>query len=202
MKPRRAERTTGRPAGQEHGEPGTDQPVHRVHPAQQGQGGMTSAAGEPETGGYQEFLALAAEDLRMLASLHDRELTPELLAELRRAAFCRSGAGPAPAGQRPAVRPLPFSTRRSHAEECDGSAGAIWTCSHADYAAIYLNHTFQVSPLESVWVDPEGLDPSGCNVRDPALVSRITVCRPSDWRKRSDDHLVYAAAVHRPSVDP
>lgn len=147
---------------------------------------MTSAAGEPETGGYQEFLALAADDLRILASLHDRELTPELLAELRRQPFADQVLlGPETEAGRAAFAILDAALA---SEECDGSPARM-DALHADYAAIYLNHTYQVSPLESVWVDPEGLVLQEAMFEIRRWYTHYGM-QAEDWRKRADDHLV------------
>lgn len=147
---------------------------------------MSVAAGVPETGGYQEFLALAADDLRILALLHDRELTPELLGELRGRPFGEQVMlGPEDDTGRAAFAVLDAALA---SEECDGSPAQMDVL-HADYAAIYLNHTYQVSPNESVWVDPEGLV-----LQDAMFEIRRWYhhygMQAEDWRKRSDDHLV------------
>ena len=59
----------------------------------------------------------------------------------------------------------------------------------ADYAAIYLNHSIQASPLESVWLDEEGL-----THQEPMFQVREYLreqgLQAEDWRIRSDDHLV------------
>lgn len=141
----------------------------------------------PERSEHRMFLDLAAEDLRLLAHLHDREVTADLLAELRRAPFI----------ERMALRPLDEAGRTAfdifdgalHAPECDGSRANMDVLA-ADFAAIYLNHTFSVSPVESVWVDPEGLILQDAMFEIRRWYHHYGVAA-SDWRKRSDDHLVY-----------
>jgi len=132
------------------------------------------------------FLRLAAEDLRILALLHDRELTPELLEELRRGPFSdRLVLGPVDEAGRSAFAIFDAAL---HSDECDGTPARM-DALHADFAAIYLNHTYQVSPLESVWVDPEGLVLQDAMFEIRRWYHHYGV-EAEDWRKRADDHLV------------
>lgn len=60
----------------------------------------------------------------------------------------------------------------------------------ADYADIYLNHSFGASPCESVWIDEENLimqEPM-FQIREHYKMHGLEV---PDWRLRTDDHLVY-----------
>ena len=60
----------------------------------------------------------------------------------------------------------------------------------AEYADIYLNNSYGASPVESVWIDEDGLimqEPM-FQVRD--WYRRYDLAVP-DWRKRTDDHLVH-----------
>lgn len=131
-------------------------------------------------------LALTADDLRLLAFLHDREMTAEVLAELKGA----------PAVSRFSLRPDDDEARAAFsmldaalaAEECAGSPQALDVLA-ADYAAIYLNHALQISPAEGTFVDPEGL------VRQDSMFEvrrwyEHYQMRAPDWRMRPDDHLV------------
>jgi putative dimethyl sulfoxide reductase chaperone len=134
-----------------------------------------------------QVLLDAGMDLRLLACLHDRELSPELLAELRKA----------PAADHFALKPDDAAGHSAfaifdgalHSPECDGSPATLDRL-HADYAAIYLNHTYSVSPLECVWLDPEGLV-----LQEPMFEIRRWYTHYGlevrNWRSRSDDHLVF-----------
>ena len=59
----------------------------------------------------------------------------------------------------------------------------------ADFAGIYLNHSFGVSPCESVWFDEDGLV-----YQEPMFQAREIYrhygLEADDWRRRSEDHLV------------
>lgn len=127
-----------------------------------------------------------AEDLRILALLHDTPPTAELIGTLREDELRRFFA-------------LPLTTPRGQ-EALDFVRGALaetaTRCDRAgldelaaDHAAIYLNNTHRVSPSESPWIDPEGLvaqEPM-FEVRD--WYRHWGLATP-DWRKRPDDHLV------------
>ncbi len=127
-----------------------------------------------------------AEDLLGLALLHSEELDAERLGALRTAAF--------PLGL--ALR-LETAEGREAVELCvqglediplsaDPSTLDILA---AEFADIYLNHTYQASPCESVWIDDEGL-----TMQEPMFQVRDWYRRHGfsvpDWRKRTDDHLV------------
>lgn len=132
------------------------------------------------------FLASASDDLRLLAHLHDRELTPELLAELRRLPVSnRFAVGLDDEEGRGALLLLDDALQ---SEACDGSPAHMDQL-HADYAAIYLNHAFSVSPTEGVWVEPEGLDRQEPMFEVRRWYQHYALAAP-DWRKRPDDHLV------------
>ncbi|UCD69206.1 MAG: molecular chaperone TorD family protein [Betaproteobacteria bacterium] len=127
-----------------------------------------------------------ADDLRVLAALHDRELGPELLAYLHESDF--------PA----AVMLADFSrqVRDSAAilAESLASIGATpeaWVLDElaADYAAIYLNHKYRASPCESVWLDAEGLALQAATFQIRSWYRRFGLA-VENWRTRSDDHLV------------
>lgn len=127
-----------------------------------------------------------AEDLRILALLHDAEPTVELIERLREMA----GAG---------LFTLPLADERGRAAldffRTSLSEAVLRTDRSgldelaADHAAIYYTHTHRVSPSESPWIDPEGLTSQQpmFDVRD---WYRHWGLETPDWRKRPDDHLI------------
>lgn len=126
------------------------------------------------------------DDLRILAALHDRELGEELLSCLRQGDF-------------PATLALSNGSDRvqeaaalfSEAMAGIGEAPPARVLDElsADYAAIYLNHAYQVSPCESVWLDPEGLALQDATFQTRAWYRQYGLA-VENWRVRSDDHLV------------
>lgn len=128
-----------------------------------------------------------ADDLRLLARLHGTELTAELLDALHASDF-------------PAVLALRHDSADGEqvaalmADALDEWTGRAPTESldalHADFAAIYLNHAYEVSPLECVWLDPEGLI-----LQEPTFEIRRWYAhyglRAPDWRRQPDDHLAH-----------
>jgi len=126
------------------------------------------------------------EDLRLLALLHDREPTAELIERLREAwpeDYFRL-----PLTDDAGVSALDF-LRVALSDKVTPSDPAGLDELAADYAAIYLNHTHRVSPSESPWIDPDGLTSqrSMFEVRD---WYRHWGMETPDWRRRPDDHLV------------
>jgi TorA maturation chaperone TorD len=59
-----------------------------------------------------------------------------------------------------------------------------------DYAEIYLTYGLRASPCESVWMDEDSLALQAPMFRIRAWYRRYGLA-VEDWRKRSDDHLVY-----------
>ncbi len=146
----------------------------------------TDALTLPEQDEHRLILDLAAGDLTLLARLNERELTVDLLAELRRQPFAsRLALGPDSDAGRAAFAILDDALG---SDECDGSPAAMDRL-HADFAAIYLNHTYSVSPCESVWVDPEGLVLQEAMFEIRRWYNHYGLAA-ANWRIMSDDHLV------------
>lgn len=133
-----------------------------------------------------ELCMALADDLEALIRLHDREVDGPTLEALQAAGFpaCLAlppsgGAAQAAYGQlAAALAELPRPPTR-----------AALDFLAADYAAIYLNHSYGASPYESVWLDNDHL---ACQqpmfeLRERYAAAGLTV---TDWRKRYDDHLV------------
>jgi len=100
------------------------------------------------------FCEHAAEDLELLAALHDREPDAATLEGLRKLDFPRD-LGLYLAGEE-GLRALELMTQAlaalpPHPGNADLNELA------ADYASIYLNHGIQASPEESVWLDDDHL---------------------------------------------
>jgi len=130
--------------------------------------------------------AAMADDLELLALLHDRELTTGMIAALKAAHIEQQLtlrlAGPeyeaAVQAFRDAVDELPDAT---DGNEIDGLAVA--------YADIYFRNVFRAAPTESVWLTEDGLERQA-----PMMVIRAEHrrfnARFSDDAKRAEDHLV------------
>lgn len=127
-----------------------------------------------------------ADDLRVLAALHDREIGPSLLGYLRETDF-------------PAAMTMANASHRSDdaaallsdALDAIGNVTSTWVLDElaADYAAIYLNYQYRASPCESVWVDDEGLALQDATFQVRSWYQRFGL-GVENWRARSDDHLV------------
>lgn len=133
------------------------------------------------------FRKQTAEDLQLLAILHDREPDAQLLQHLREADFPRvlalkleseSGLQAMDLMQR-AIASLPGAIPTRFLDELA-----------ADYASIYLNHNIHASPEESVWLDEDSLvcQDSMFQVRSWFEKYGLEI---NNWRIRPDDHLVY-----------
>lgn len=127
-----------------------------------------------------------ADDLRILAMLHDAEPTAFLLASLRETPV--EELLHLPIVDEVGVGALEFF-RKALSTDVTRTDPAGLDELAADYAAIYLTHTHRVSPAESPWIDPEGL-----NAQAPMFAVRDWYrhwgVEAPDWRKRPDDHLV------------
>lgn len=133
----------------------------------------------------QAQLTVYAEDLRLLMRLHDREVDAALLLGLREAGFphCLALKGEDPAD----LSAFDILAGALGGAEGSGTPETL-DALHVDFAAIYLNHAYSVSPLECVWLDPEGLI-----LQEPMFEIRNWYAhyglQARNWRVRSDDHL-------------
>lgn len=146
---------------------------------------MTSAAME-ETELSAVWRNAVAEDLRLLAVLHGREATQDILEELRELAFPAALGlklqGQAGTGvldfMRTALEGLPAPLEQHNLDDLA-----------ADYASIYLNHSLRASPCESVWRDEENLLCQGPMFEVREWYQRYGL-KAADWRTFPDDHLM------------
>ncbi len=142
---------------------------------------------EPVAAEGRRLLAAAAEDLRLFARLHDRELDRELLLALREMPFrdrlalelCCPESLAALAEMEEGLRTLPVEPGE-----------AVLDLLAADYAALYLTYAFRVGCSESVWLDEDGLERQEPMFEVRAWYRRYGL-RVDDWRLRPDDHLVH-----------
>lgn len=147
---------------------------------------MTNSAPTGEQWGW----AAIGADLALLARLHDREVDGGLIATLRstpvadwfalRIADQDLEKASMLLNQAFALAPEPLT-----AEALDEMA--------AEYAAIYLNHTYRVSPYESFWLTEDGLER-----QEPMFLVRNCFARfgfsAPNWRLRADDHIAHELA--------
>lgn len=141
----------------------------------------------PSPGILSELRGVAAEDLQILALLHDRELDRELIHSLWRDCY-EDFLGLRLRGER-AASALGLFREGLTAIPTELSQETLdWLA--ADYADIYLTYGLRASPCESVWLDDDNL-----MLQEPTFRVRAWYRRHglavTDWRTRSDDHLVY-----------
>ena len=153
-------------------------------------GVLSDAPDEPTHGNSgappEGWTALAAEDLRALAWLHEAERSPAMLVALYEHGFpdtlCLS----------PAEQPARQAMDAALAALAGRGDGSLPASSGdelaADFAAIYLPHGLRAAPFESVWLDEDHLVMQG-----PTFAVREFYRRHGmqvlDWRKLADDHI-------------
>jgi TorA maturation chaperone TorD len=145
---------------------------------------MRGDSPDPSTGS--DITEAIAEDLELLAALHDREPTREWL-EAARACPIQAQLGlvlESAAGRAAlvafdsAVAALPGELSQ---QDLDDLA--------AEYANIYLRFLYRAAPNESVWIDEDGLQQQAPMFDVQAWYKRHNLVS-QDWAKRADDHLV------------
>lgn len=141
----------------------------------------------PADGFLHQFRERVAEDLRILAALHDREPDSTLAGELRAIDFPRSltlplADGPAQEAMFIMEQSLTLLPPEADEQVLDELA--------ADYASIYLNYSIGASPEESVWIDEDSLICQDSMFQVRQWYESFGLSAP-DWRTRPDDHLVY-----------
>jgi TorA maturation chaperone TorD len=132
-----------------------------------------------------DFCSGVALDLLILAQLHDRELTDTDVKRLQQDRFPETLAFRLQSDKaREAMTILAHVVADLTMDERQHDDLA------ADFAAIYLTHGLGASPYESVWLDDDGLA-----MQQPMFDIRARYAQYGlevpDWRKRSDDHLVF-----------
>ncbi|MBK1633786.1 hypothetical protein CKO31_24225 [Thiohalocapsa halophila] len=133
------------------------------------------------------FRTAAAEDLLLLALLHDRELTRERISGLWEHCYDDFlGLSPCGEAARYALTLLREGLTDLPTDLTDASLDAL----AVDYADIYLTYGLRASPCESVWLDADNLALQAPMFRVRAWYRRHGLA-VEDWRKRSDDHLVH-----------
>lgn len=140
----------------------------------------------PEKAALQAFAAAVADDIGLLASLHDRELSWPVVEALKACPFQEQlglvlKSEPGQASLKAfgiAVEGLPRP----------GDERGLDLLSAA-YADVYLRHAFRVAPAESVWLTEDGLERQApmFEVREFYLKHNLKV---ADWANRPDDHIV------------
>jgi TorA maturation chaperone TorD len=132
------------------------------------------------------FRVSAAEDLQLIALLHDKELDRDLIHALWQDCY-EDFLGVRLQGERSTVA---LALLREGLTEIPAELGqATLDQLASDYADIYLTYGLRASPCESVWLDDDSLtlqEPT-FRVRDWYRRHGLTA---EDWRMRSEDHLV------------
>ena len=133
------------------------------------------------------FREHVAEDLELLAALHDREPDAAMLEGLRKLDF-------------PGDLGLHLTSEKGHQARQLMAQALAGLPEHledndldelaADYANIYLNHGIQASPEESVWLDEDHLICQDSMFQVRQWLERYGL-QAENWRVRPDDHLVY-----------
>ncbi len=143
--------------------------------------------GDGSDGAVRLFRVAAADDLRLLAALHDRELDSARLMALWQECY-EDFLGLRLVGE-PGRRAL--ALLREGLTDIPASLGAeSLDRLAADYADIYLTHGLRASPYESVWLDEESLVMQAPMFDVRGWYARHGLVVP-DWRERNDDHLVH-----------
>lgn len=147
---------------------------------------MTAAASTSDEEGWTAI----GDDLALLARLHDREIDADLIVSLRAwpvsdwFALTLAGDEFERTAQllqdALALAPDPMTD-----QALDEMA--------AEFAAIYLNHTYRISACESFWTGEDGLERQDAMFAVRRCYARRGFLVPN-WRVRADDHLAYQLA--------
>ncbi|MBL8565562.1 MAG: molecular chaperone TorD family protein [Hyphomicrobiaceae bacterium] len=139
-----------------------------------------------ETAALLRFTSGVADDIEMLASLHDREPTRAIVDAVRSA---------------PIEEQLALRLRSDEARNALSAFATMVSAIPADmddsvmddfaagYADVYLRHTYRAAPTESVWMTEDGLERQApmFRVRDWYRRHGLVV---ADTAGRPDDHIV------------
>ena len=151
---------------------------------------MSSSSAQPASDEKSELLATfcsaVAEDLGLLAKLHRTELDGKGLTELKEDDFPRRLGLSLDSEKSTAI--IDHLAAEIEAWP-DSDQSVLLDNLAADFAALYLNKGYGVSPHESVWLDDDGLV-----MQEPMFEVREIYQRhgleAADWHLLADDHLV------------
>lgn len=132
----------------------------------------------------QQLFSFIADDIALLNTLHDREITGEMLILLKDNNFPRTlGFALQKQDSIEALDLLESGVKelKNNKETLDELA--------ADYASIYLNYSLSASPFESVWIDEENLVMQSAMFDVREYYDRYSL-KVEEWRLRSDDHFI------------
>ncbi len=129
---------------------------------------------------------LIVEDITLLTSLHDKELTKEMLLLLKDNNFPYTLGFALKNEENVEI----FDLLKSGVNDIkDNDVDKFLDELAVDYASIYLNHSFSASPFESVWLDEEDLVMQAPMFEVRKYYDRFSL-EVDDWRVRSDDHFI------------
>ena len=133
-----------------------------------------------------ELCLAVSHDLTLLASLHDKELSPNKAAEIKAVHFPRSLGINLDDAKADSVITMLAEEIQNWPSDFPRSVEQDLA---ADYASIYLNNYCNASPQESVWIDEDHLA-----WQEPMFQVRRVYEKfglgVDNWRVRADDHLV------------
>ena len=149
-------------------------------------GSAVQSAGNHKSELLATFCSAVADDLGLLAKLHGTELDDETFDKLKEINFPRClGLSLNSEQSSTVINHLALEIEAWPESDRDKLMDDL----AADYAALYLNKGYGVSPHESVWLDDDGLV-----MQEPMFEVREIYKRhgleAADWHILADDHLV------------
>lgn len=132
------------------------------------------------------FFQIIADDMEMLAVLHDKEPAGALIEKLREEDFPGGLGLKLVEGKGLQAIGLMRQALQNFPEKIDA---AIVDELAVDFASIYLNYAIHASPEESVWIDEENLACQDSMFRVRNWYEQYDL-KAENWRVRPDDHLV------------
>jgi len=145
-----------------------------------------------ESNNHKEWCEAVSQDLQQIAVLHDREASEELISALREVKFPYN-LGFSIASEKSTDSDQFLLAQQFMRDALQGLPKQIdqqtLDTLAVDYADIYLNHSLHASPFESVWLDEDHLIQQEPMFKIRNWYKRYGLAS-SDWRVRSDDHLV------------
>ncbi len=133
-----------------------------------------------------DFLDAIADDLKLLAVLHESEMDALGLAQLKELEFPTTLGLNLSGEQTKCAQNLMTEVVRALPWEPDE---ALLDELAVDYADIYLTYRLRAAPAESVWLDKDHLIRQQPMFQTRAAY-RLRGLKVADWRKHSEDHLV------------
>ncbi len=135
-----------------------------------------------------DLLQEIAFDLKIFARLSAKELDKDVIYNLHKAEFPESLVIPLKDDDIDEIHLMTKKSLNDLYQAYEKSDSLVVDLAAAEFAAIYLNNKYDVSPCESVWLDENGLVRQGAMLEIQDIYAKYNL-KSANWNSISEDNL-------------